>query len=134
MNSTGACTGSGKRSLSNADLFASYLPDYLHRTRVGTTTPPPPPPPGAIVYGYRATEADFRGGELEVVWQARCRSWCRLTACSRRGHRPNAHRRLPEIRRKRLNLRQAASGRRSVSSLDRIRRAFHCCAAQPGAR
>ena len=81
----------------NADLFASYLPDYLHRTRVGTTTPPPPPPPGAIVYGYRATEADFRGGELEVVWQPVADSWCRLTAAAVEATDRNAHRRLPEI-------------------------------------
>jgi hypothetical protein len=81
----------------SADLFASYLPDYLHRTRVGTTTPPPPPPPGAIVYGYRATEADFGGGELEIVWQPVADSWCRLTAAGVEATDRNAHRRLPEI-------------------------------------
>ena len=79
------------------DLFGSYLPNYLHRTRVGTTTPPPPPPPGAIVYGYRATEATFAGGELDALWQPVKDTWGRLTAASVAGNDRNAHRRLPEI-------------------------------------
>jgi hypothetical protein len=79
------------------DLFDSFLPNYLHRTRVGVTTPPPPPPPGAIVYGYRATEATFTGGELEVLWQPFTDTWGRLTAASVTGTDRNAHRRLPEI-------------------------------------
>ena len=81
----------------NADLFASYLPDYLHRTRVGTTTPPPPPPAGAIVYGYRSTEATFLGGELEVLWQPVTDTWWRLAAAGVAGTDRKAHRRLPEI-------------------------------------
>jgi hypothetical protein len=81
----------------NVDLFDSFLPDYLHRTRVGATTPPPPPPPGAIVYGYRATAATFKGGELEVLWQPLTDTWGRLTAASVAGTDRNAHRRLPEI-------------------------------------
>lgn len=81
----------------NADLFASYLPDYLHRTRVGTTTPPPPPPPGSIVYGYRATEAELSGGELEAVWQPVADSWIRLSAAAVEATDRTAHRRLPEI-------------------------------------
>ena len=70
------------------DLFASYLPDYLHRTRVGITTPPAPPPPGSVVYGYRATAATFLGGELDVLWQPVADTWWRLAAAERRGHRP----------------------------------------------
>jgi iron complex outermembrane receptor protein len=81
----------------NLDLFGDFLPNYLHRTRVGATTPPPPPPPGAIVYGYRATEATFVGGELEVLWQPLTDTWGRLTAASVAGTDRNAHRRLPEI-------------------------------------
>ena len=81
----------------NADLFASYLPDYLHRTRVGATTPPPPPPAGAIVYGYRSTEATFLGGELEVLWQPVTDTWWRLAAAGVAGTDRKAHRRLPEI-------------------------------------
>jgi hypothetical protein len=80
----------------NLDLFDSFLPDYLQRTRVGATTPPPPPPPGAIVYGYRATAATFMGGELEVVWQPLTDTWGRLTVASVTGTDRNAHRRLPE--------------------------------------
>ncbi len=80
-----------------ADVFGSYLPDYLHRTRVGTTTPPPPPPPGAIIYGYRATEAEFWGGELEAVWQPGTDSWFRLTGAAVEATDLNAHRRLTEI-------------------------------------
>jgi outer membrane receptor for ferrienterochelin and colicin len=79
------------------DLFGSYLPNYLHRTRVGVTTPPPPPPPGAIVYGYRATEATFAGGELDALWQPFTDTWGRLTAASVTGTDRTAHRRLPEI-------------------------------------
>ncbi len=79
------------------DLFASYLPNYLHRTRVGVTTPPPPPAPGAVVYGYRSTRAAFRGGELEVLWQPVTDTWWRLAAASVEGTDRNAHRRLPEI-------------------------------------
>jgi iron complex outermembrane receptor protein len=81
----------------NLDLFGDFLPNYLHRTRVGATTPPPPPPPGAIVYGYRATEATFMGGELDVLWQPLTDTWARLTAASVAGTDRNAHRRLPEI-------------------------------------
>ena len=81
----------------NLDLFAAYLPNYLHRTRVGTTAPPPPPPPGAIVYGYRATAAAFDGGELEVLWQPASGTWWRLTATGVEGTDRDAHRRLPEI-------------------------------------
>jgi outer membrane receptor protein involved in Fe transport len=81
----------------NLDLFGSYLPNYLHRTRVGVTTPPQPPPSGAIVYGYRATEATFTGGELEVLWQPLLDTWGRLTAASVTGNDRNAHRNLPEI-------------------------------------
>ena len=79
------------------DLFASYLPNYLHRARVGTTTPPPLPPPGAIVYGYRATAAVFGGGELEVLWQPTADTWWRLAAAGVEGTDRDAHRRLPEI-------------------------------------
>jgi iron complex outermembrane receptor protein len=81
----------------DVDLFASYLPDYLHRTRVGTTTPPSPPPAGAIVYGYRSTEATFLGGELEVLWQPVTDTWWRLAAAGVEGTDRKAHRRLPEI-------------------------------------
>jgi iron complex outermembrane receptor protein len=81
----------------NLDLFASYLPNYLHRTSVGATTPPPPPPPGAVVYGYRATAAAFAGGELEVLWQPVTDTWWRLAAAGVEGTDRNAHRRLPEI-------------------------------------
>jgi len=63
----------------NFDLFGSYLPDYLYRTVVGTTTPPAPPPPGAVVYGYRAIEADFWGGEMNLLWQPAQDSWFQLT-------------------------------------------------------
>lgn len=83
--------------LVNVDLFGSYLPDYLHRTRVGMTTPPPPPAPGAIVYGYRSTEADFWGGELELQWQPAKDSWLQLTGASVEATDRNAHRHLPEI-------------------------------------
>ncbi len=79
------------------DLFDSYLPDYLHRTRVGTTTPPPPPVPGSIVYGYRATEADFRGGELNLVWQPAKDSWLQLTGVAVAATDREAHHQLPEI-------------------------------------
>jgi iron complex outermembrane recepter protein len=81
----------------NLDLFGSFLPNYLHRTRVGITTPPPPPPPEAVVYGYRATEATFMGGELEALWQPLPDTWGRLTAAGVTGNDRNAHRRLPEI-------------------------------------
>jgi iron complex outermembrane receptor protein len=81
----------------NVDLFASYLPDYLHRTRVGTTTPPSPPPAGAIVYGYRSTEATFLGGELEVLWQPVTDTWWRLAVAGVEGTDRKAHRHLPEI-------------------------------------
>lgn len=79
------------------DLFDSYLPDYLHRTRVGVTTPPAPPPPGSVVYGYRATAATFLGGELDVLWQPIADTWGRLTAATVTGYDRNAHRDLPEI-------------------------------------
>ena len=81
----------------NLDLFASQLPDYLHRVRVGTTTPPAPPAPGAIVYGYRATDAVFHGGELEILWQPATDAWCRLAAASVTGTDRDAHRALPEL-------------------------------------
>jgi hypothetical protein len=79
------------------DTFASYLPNYLHRTSVGLTTAPAPPPPGAIVYGYRPTEALFRGGELEVLWQPVVGTWWRLAASDVAGIDRSAGRRLPEI-------------------------------------
>jgi iron complex outermembrane receptor protein len=81
----------------SVDLFGSYLPDYLHRTIVGRTTPPPPPPPGAVVYGYRSTEADFRGGEASVLWQPAQDSWLQLTGTSVAATDREAHRQLPEI-------------------------------------
>jgi iron complex outermembrane receptor protein len=77
------------------DVFGSYLPNYLHRTRVGLTTAPPPP--GAIVYGYRPTEALFRGGELEMLWQPTAGTWWRLTASGVAGTDRSAGRCLPEI-------------------------------------
>ncbi|MDD2763300.1 MAG: TonB-dependent receptor [Opitutaceae bacterium] len=79
----------------NLDVFASHLPNYLHRTRVGTTMPPLPP--AAIVYGYRSTEAMFLGGEFEVLWQPAPDTWWRLAAASVEGTDRIAHRRLPEI-------------------------------------
>ncbi|MFA5057537.1 MAG: TonB-dependent receptor, partial [Opitutaceae bacterium] len=79
----------------NLDVFASYLPNYLHRTRVGTTIPPLPP--ATIVYGYRSTEAAFLGGELEVLWQPATDTWWRLAATGVEGTDRTAHRRLPEI-------------------------------------
>jgi hypothetical protein len=79
------------------DAFGSYLPNYLHRTRVGLTGAPPPPPPGAIVYGYRPTEAVFGGGELEALWQPTASAWWRLTASGVAGADRRAGRRLPEI-------------------------------------
>ena len=91
-----------------ADLFASYLPNYLHRARVGTTTPPPPPPPGSIVYGYRATAAELWGGELEILWQPIADSWLRLTSAGIEATDRKADRRLPEIPPETLDL---AAGR-----------------------
>ena len=79
------------------DLFESYLPDYLHRTVVGTTAPPAPPVPGSIVYGYRATEAEFRGGELSLLWQPAADSWVQLTGATVLAADREAHRQLPEI-------------------------------------
>jgi hypothetical protein len=79
------------------DLFGSYFPDYLHRTIVGTTTPPPPPVPGSIVYGYRATEADFAGGEIALHWEPLKDSWIQLTGTSVEATDREAHRQLPEI-------------------------------------
>jgi iron complex outermembrane receptor protein len=79
------------------DLFDSYLPDYLHRTIVGKTTAPPPPPAGAVVYGYRATEADFWGGEISLLWQPAKDSWFQLTGTSVEATDREAHRQLPEI-------------------------------------
>jgi iron complex outermembrane receptor protein len=79
------------------DLFSSYLPNYLHRTRVGVTAPPPPPAPGAVVYGYRPVGAAFGGGELEISWQPVTDMWWRLAAAGVDGTDRNAHRRLPEI-------------------------------------
>lgn len=79
------------------DLFGDYLPNYLHRSRVGITTPPPPPAPGAIVYGFRSTEAVFWGGELELAWQPIADAWWRLTAASVTGIDRTARRRLAEI-------------------------------------
>ena len=81
----------------NLDLFASELPDYLQRVRVGTTQPPGPPAPGAIVYGYRATDAVFHGGELEILWQPAAGAWCRLAAASVTGSDRDAHRALAEL-------------------------------------
>ena len=81
----------------NVDLFGDYLPDYLHRTVVGTTAPPPPPVPGSIVYGYRATEADFFGGEMSLLWQPAKDSWLQLTGTSVEATDREAHRQLPEI-------------------------------------
>ena len=81
----------------NVDLFGSYLPDYLHRTIVATTAPPPPPVPGSIVYGYRATEADFWGGEISLLWQPARDSWFQLTGTSVDATDREAHRQLPEI-------------------------------------
>ena len=78
------------------DAFGSYLPNYLHRTRVGLTAAPPPPP-GAVVYGYRPTEAVFGGGELEALWQPTVSTWWRLTASGVAGTDRSAGRRLPEI-------------------------------------
>jgi outer membrane receptor protein involved in Fe transport len=79
------------------DLFAEELPDYLHRTRVGVTAGPPPPPPGAIVYGYRATDAFLRGGELEMRWQPVAGAWGRLAVAGVEATDRHAHRALPEI-------------------------------------
>jgi len=81
----------------SVDTFASQLPNYLHRTRVGVTTPPPPPPPGSIVYGYRAIEARFRGAEIEALWQPVEGSWCRMAAAGVEGIDVHAGRQLPEI-------------------------------------
>ena len=100
------------------DLFVSYLPDYLHRTRVGTTAPPPP---GAIVYGYRAAAAEFHGGELEALWQPSRGSWWRLAVASVDGTDRDTHRRLPEIPPATLTL---AAGRMAVDA--RLRPWFEC--------
>jgi iron complex outermembrane receptor protein len=81
----------------NVDLFGSYLPDYLYRTVVGRTTPPAPPPPGAVVYGYRAIEADFWGGEMNLLWQPAQDSWFQLTGASVAATDRDAHHQLPEI-------------------------------------
>ena len=81
----------------NLDLFASQLPNYLHRVRVGTTAPFPPPATGATVYGYRATDAVFHGGELEILWQPVVGAWGRLAAASVTGTDRQAHRALPEL-------------------------------------
>jgi iron complex outermembrane receptor protein len=81
----------------SVDLFGSYLPDYLHRTIVGRSAPPPPPVPGSIVYGYRATEADFLGGELSLHWEPVKDSWLQLTGASVEATDREAHRQLPEI-------------------------------------
>ncbi len=79
------------------DLFGSYLPDYLYRTVVGTTTPPAPPPPGSVVYGYRGIEADFWGGEMNLLWQPAQDSWFHLTGASVTATDRDAHHQLPEI-------------------------------------
>jgi outer membrane receptor protein involved in Fe transport len=81
----------------NLDLFASELPNFLHRVRVGTTSPPAPPPPGGIVYGFRATEAAFHGGELDILWQPVAGAWCRLAGATVTGTDRHADRALPEI-------------------------------------
>ena len=81
----------------SVDTFASYLPNYLHRTRVGLTTPPPPPPPNSIVYGYRAIAARFHGAEIEALWQPVEGSWARLAAAAVGGVDVDAGRELPEI-------------------------------------
>jgi iron complex outermembrane receptor protein len=81
----------------NVDLFGSYLPDYLYRTVVGTTSPPAPPVPGSIVYGYRAVEADFWGGEMSLLWQPARDSWLQLTGTSVEATDLETHRQLPEI-------------------------------------
>jgi len=87
-----------------AGVFGSLLPNYLHRTRVGVTPAPAPPPPGSIVYGYRATSADFWGGELETMWQPAPDSWLHLTLAGVEGMDRDAHRRLPEVAPATLNL------------------------------
>ncbi len=81
----------------NLDLFASQLPNYLHRVRVGATAPPGPPAPGAVVYGYRATDAVFHGGELEILWQPAAGAWCRLAGATVTGTDRDRHRALPEL-------------------------------------
>ena len=78
-------------------VFASEVDDYLHRVRIGTTAPPPPPPAGALVYGYRATDASFGGAELETVWHAESGAWIRAAASVVDGRDRTAHRSLPEI-------------------------------------
>ena len=78
------------------DLFASDLPNYLHRVVVSATVPPGLPP-GSLVYGYRATASTFWGGELEACWQPTPDTWWRLTASQVKGEDRTARQRLPEI-------------------------------------
>ena len=81
----------------SVETFASYLLNYLHRTRVGLTTAPAPPPPGSVVYGYRAIAARFEGAEIEALWQPVEGSWARLAGAAVEGVDIHAGRELPEI-------------------------------------